>query len=359
MSSGLPGDPAAADAGALPAPPASADDGAPPWWERLRADADAVIPLVPAGRSPAMAAAAGQAPPKSGILVVDKPAGHTSHDVVATIRRASGERRVGHAGTLDPMATGVLVVCLGAATRVVDEIQATPKTYLARLRLGVRTDSGDADGRVVDTRDPSQVSLADVEAALGRYRGDILQTPPMVSAVKHAGQRLYALARQGIEVERAARPVTVHALVVVDWAPPELTLELRVSKGTYVRAIADDLGEDLGVGAHLTALRRTAVGPFRIDMAEPLARVAAAFEEGWWPALLHPLDAALLGYAAMVVDAARVAALRHGQQIEGPAPGSDATRLVRVYDADGRFVGLVAWDPVSGRWQPDRTFPAP
>ncbi len=348
-----PGDPTGGAAGGPGGPAADA----PPWWARLHAGAGDIIPLVPAGRTPAMAAAAGHAPPKSGILVVDKPAGCTSHDVVAAIRRASGERRVGHAGTLDPMATGVLVVCMGSATRVVDEIQATPKAYRARVRLGVRTDSGDADGRVVGEHDAAGVTRDAVEAALARFRGDILQTPPMVSAVKHEGRRLYALARQGIEVERAPRPVTVYALTLEDWAPPELTLALRVSKGTYVRTIADDLGEALGVGAHLTALRRTAVGPFRVEAADPLDRVVAAFEGGWWPALMHPLDAALVDYAAMVVDAPRVAALRHGQQVDGPAPGPGASRLVRVYDADGQFVGLVAWDPVEARWQPDRIFP--
>lgn len=336
---------------------------APAWWTRLQDSADGFIPLLPAGKgpspAPASAATSTGAPPKSGILNVDKPAGGTSHDVVAAVRRASGERRVGHAGTLDPMATGVLVVCLGSATRVIEEIQALPKSYRARIRLGVRTKSGDAEGEVIAVRDPAGVTRVAVETALDGFRGEILQTPPMVSAVKHEGKRLYALARQGIEVERAPRPATVYDLDVVEWALPDLTVDLRVSKGTYVRTIADDLGEALGVGAHLTALRRTAVGPFTAETAEPLARIAEGFAEGWWPTLLYPLDTALLAYAAMVVDPARETALRQGQQMAGPVPEPDTTRLVRVYNPDGLFIGLVVWDAISGRWQPDRIFPRP
>lgn len=325
------------------------------WWDRLRDSPGALIPLIPAAA--ARPPRSSQGPPQSGILNIDKPAGMTSHDLVAALRKASGERRVGHAGTLDPMATGVLLLCLGSATRVVEDLQAFPKTYQARLRLGLRTASGDAEGALIATRDPSAVTRTQVEAALDAFRGDILQTPPMVSALRHEGQRLYALARAGIEVERAPRPVTVHALELVDWAPPELALEMRVSKGTYVRAIADDLGEALGVGAHLVALRRSAVGAFRVEDAEPLELALAAFAEGWWPEILHPLDAALVAYDAMLVDPDREAALRQGQQIEGQAPGPGASAEVRVYDGEGRFVGLVAWDAVSARWQPRRVFP--
>jgi tRNA pseudouridine55 synthase len=179
----------------------------------------------------------------------------------------------------------------------------------------------------------------------------------MYSALKHEGQPLYALARQGIEIERAPRPATVYALDLLAWNPPELELRMRVSKGTYVRSIAHDLGQALGVGAHLTALEREAVGRFLLEDAERLARVVEAFVEGWWPSLLHPLDTALLDYNAMVVDAAAEAALRNGQQVQAAAPSAETTPLVRVYNADGRFVGLVRWDGVTGRWQPERIFP--
>jgi tRNA pseudouridine55 synthase len=179
----------------------------------------------------------------------------------------------------------------------------------------------------------------------------------MYSAVKHEGRRLYALARQGVEVERKARPVTVHSLELTAWRPPELELDLTVSSGTYVRSIAHDLGQVLGVGAHLAALERRAVGPFTLDEAEPLERVAEAFDEGWWPSLLHPLDVALLDHSALLLDEAATRAAREGRQVEGPPPGPGITREVRAYERDGRFVGLLRWDELSGRWQPARIFP--
>jgi tRNA pseudouridine55 synthase len=328
------------------------------WAERLAAQPGAVIPLSPRdSRPPAPTPTA--PPPMSGILNVYKPPAMTSHDVVQAVRKASGERRVGHAGTLDPLARGVLVVCLGSATRVIEELQATRKVYIARIRLGTSTTTYDAEGAVVTEADPSGVSRADVEAALEAFRGEILQTPPMYSALKHGGRRLYELARQGIEVERTPRPVTVHELTLTDWSPPEFTLALTVSCGTYIRSIAHDLGAALGVGAHLTELERTAVGPFTAAEAESLVRVVESFGEGWWPQLLHPLDTALLAYAALIVDTAAEQAIRNGQQLDGPPPDDSVTREVRAYNADGLFIGLLRWDEITGRWQPDRVFPAP
>jgi tRNA pseudouridine55 synthase len=331
----------------------------PAWVQRLDEDRSQIIPLSKA-LSPVeqLAQRASQAdPPRSGILVIDKPAGRTSFDVVKAVRKASGERRVGHAGTLDPMATGVLVVCFGTATRVVEEIQAGRKTYLARITLGRETTTYDAEGEVVAESDVAAVELQDIERELEAFRGDIEQVPPMYSALKRQGKPLYELARKGIEVERAARPVTVYALRVVDWTSPDLSVEMTVSKGTYVRSIAHDLGHALGVGAHLSALRRTAVGAFDLTRAERLARVVEAFVEGWWPMLTYPLDAALVHYSAMVVDADGTADMRHGRQFDGPAPRSDTSRLVRIYSDRGAFVGLASWDPIHERWQPARVFP--
>lgn len=332
------------------------DEAIPGWWARLAGQSDAVIPLVPvAGRPPVMPRP--KEPPKSGILNIAKPSGMTSHDVVQAVRKASGERRVGHAGTLDPLARGVLVVCMGSATRVIEEVQATRKTYLAVVRLGEATTTYDAEGEVTERADPSHLSQEQVDAALAPFRGDILQTPPMYSALKHQGKRLYDLARQGIEVERPARPVTVYDLRITDWSSPDLTLTMTVSSGTYVRSIAHDLGSALGVGAHLASLERSAVGSFTLAEAEPLHRVVEAFVDGWWPALLHPLDVALLGYSALIVDDTSEAALRNGQQIAGPPPGPTVTHDVRAYHKDGRFIGLLHWDDVSERWQPARIFP--
>lgn len=337
------------------------DEGVmPAWAERAFADVDAIIPLPLAhpkttrARSPSAVE-----PPKSGILIMDKPAGMTSHDVVQAVRRAADVRRVGHAGTLDPLATGVLVVCIGTATRVVDSIQAQPKVYRARIMLGVSTASYDADGEVTATADPSHIERSAVEAELSAFTGDIMQIPPMVSALKHEGRRLYDLARHGIDIEREPRPVTVHALALADWNPPEFTLEMTVSRGTYVRSIAHDLGGALGVGAHVVGLRREAVGPFRIEDAVRIPKVVEAFAEGWWPTIVFPLDVALQDLSAMVVGEEDEAALRNGQQIDGPPPRESTTALVRVYTAAGGFIGLVRWDDLTLRWQPDRIFPKP
>lgn len=331
----------------------------PDWMQRLNEDRDSVIPLMPAPRRAEPEPAAAKEPVRSGILNIDKPAGQTSHDVVQAVRRAAGIRRVGHAGTLDPMATGVLVVCLGSATRVIEEIQALPKTYRARLRLGEATETYDREGEILERHDPSGLVRDQVEAALQAYRGVIAQVPPMYSALRHEGRRLYELAREGIEVEREAREVTVSRLELVAWEPPELELDMTVSKGTYVRSIAHDLGQDLGVGAHLVALERSAIGHFEVAEAERLPRVVEAFLEGWWPALMHPLDAALVRHSAMIVDADRETAMRLGQQFEAAAPDGRTTELVRVYDAEGLFVGLVSWDALHERWQPAKVFPRP
>jgi tRNA pseudouridine55 synthase len=327
------------------------------WQARLLDDGDEIIPLVPKRGRP-VRATSGE-PVKSGILNIDKPDGRTSHDVVQAVRRASGVRRVGHAGTLDPSATGVLVVCIGSATRVIAEIQAGRKAYRARVTLGAATTTYDSTGETVARHDPSGVTRADVEAALAPFRGDILQQPPMYSALKHKGRRLYELAREGVEIEREPRPVTVEHLELIDWDPPDVSLEMTVSRGTYVRSIAHDLGARLGVGGHLSALERTAVGRFTIEEAVRLPRVVEAFVEGWWPSILQPLDAALVDLSAMVIDEADETAIRHGQQVVGPPPGAETTALVRAYDGSGRLVALMRWDDIHARWQPDRVFPKP
>ncbi|MFN2114612.1 MAG: tRNA pseudouridine(55) synthase TruB [Anaerolineae bacterium] len=354
-------------------PSTRAGDETPDWQRRLCDDSESMIPLTPARRPEGDVAAwaeghAGGEPPKSGILNIDKPAGRTSHDVVQAVRRAAEARRVGHAGTLDPMATGVLVVCLGSATRVVTEIQDGWKSYHARVRLGVETTTYDAEGEIVATTDPTGITRAAAAAALERFRGEIDQVPPMYSALKHDGERLYRLARKGIEVQREPRSVTVHDLDLTHWEPPDVELAMVVSKGTYVRSLAHDLGAALGVGAHLAALRRTAVGRFTVDEATPLDTVLESFADGWWPRLMYPLDTALLDYRAVIVSDDAEAAIRQGQQTDAapPAPAGGAVHdheaerePVRAYNRDGHFIGLLRWDNVTCRWQPDRVFPAP
>jgi len=210
-----------------------------------------------------------------GLFIVNKPSGPTSFDVIRAARREIGVRKIGHAGTLDPIAEGVLVLGVGRGTKLLALCSGMDKSYLVRLRLGVRTDTRDAAGRVIDERDASGVSPDDLSRALEGFRGIISQTPPMFSAVRHAGQRLYEFARQGVEVERAARTVEISRLVLVDCAPPEATLEVDCSKGTYVRSLVDDLGARLGVGAVMTALVRTRVGPFSITEARPPGRLVS------------------------------------------------------------------------------------
>jgi len=292
--------------------------------------------------------------PLSGILNIDKPRGWTSHDVVAKVRRLTGLRRVGHAGTLDPLATGVLLVCLGQATRVAEYLMAGQKRYRATLRLGISTDTYDAEGQVTKDVGPVDLSLQEIETALSAFVGEIEQVPPMYSALKRGGQPLYKLARRGETVERRPRRVTIETLEIVDWASPDLTLEIVCSPGTYIRSLAHDLGERLGCGAHVTALTRLASGRFTLADAVSLEALAEAVAAGDWARLLHPLDAALLDFEAVTVDAAAARRLRHGQPVPCPAP--PATALGRAYGPDGALIAVVAYDPGAALWRPKKVF---
>lgn len=209
------------------------------------------------------------------VLIVDKPRGITSHDVVARVRRSTRVKKVGHAGTLDPGATGVLVVLVGKATRLAQFFVDCGKAYRGRVVLGVRTDSQDADGKVVETRDVGDIPLEKIEAAFAKFEGEIAQTPPMVSALKHEGTRLYTLARKGVEVDRRARNVVVNSFRVLSVELPEVEFEVDCSRGTYVRTLAADVGEELGCGGHLGDLVRTRVGDFSIEQSLRLEEVEA------------------------------------------------------------------------------------
>ena len=292
-----------------------------------------------------------------GILNIDKPSGLTSFAVVARVRRLCGQRRVGHAGTLDPTARGVLPVCVGKATRVVAFLADARKTYHAVVELGVSTDTLDAEGKVIRRGDPSGVSLERFETALGPFRGRIRQIPPMYSAVKHRGQPLYRLARAGVEVMRSARQVEVNRLDMVDWTPPTAALEIECSKGTYIRSLAHDLGEALGCGAYLKALVRLRVGPFAIEDAISLAELEEAFKAGWGQDLLHPLDAALEGLAAVVLGEEDERVVRNGHAIA--LEGVDGTGLCRAYSSSGVIVCVLRFRPEKGLWQPVKVFSPP
>ena len=245
-------------------------------------------------------------PAPDGLVVVDKEAGWTSHDVVAKARGILHTRKIGHSGTLDPDATGVLLLGVGRATRLLRFLHELPKSYTAEIVLGVETTTLDAGGEVVATHDMGAVTVEQAREAAAALTGDILQVPPMVSAVKVGGQRLHALARQGIEVEREARPVTVHRfdLLATD-DPAVLRAEVVCSSGTYVRSLAADLGHALGGGAHLRNLRRTAIGPFTLADAHALDDL-----------VVLPIDAAVHALDAVTVDGPLDAAVRHGKVLE-------------------------------------------
>ena len=244
-----------------------------------------------------------------GVVVVDKPGGMTSHDVVDRVRKIFGTKRVGHAGTLDPDATGVLVLGLGRATRVLSYAQSGPKAYLASARLGVTTSTLDASGEVLDER-PVTVDRGDLDRAVGRLTGAIEQIPPMVSAVKVGGERLYAKARRGETVERAARKVTVYDLDVRAFDPPQVDLFVRCSGGTYIRTLVADIGELLGCGAHLTSLRRTEAGGFSESDAVPLEELGESD--------LQPVAAAVGQLERLEVDPEVATRVSHGQRLTLP-----------------------------------------
>jgi len=277
----------------------------------------------------------------SGLVVVDKDLTWTSHDVVAKLRGMLRERRVGHAGTLDPGATGVLLVGVGPATRLLRYLQGSFKTYEGTIQFGSTTDSLDADGVVTKTFAMTGLGRDEVEQAARSMIGESLQVPPMVSALKVEGQRLHELARQGIEIEREARPITIESFEVQPSADPLVwTFEVRCSSGTYVRSIADDLGRSLGGGAHLTQLRRTRNDRFGIDDALSLAVLEQRLEEGETPAALVLSPAEMLSsLAAVTVDETIAASVANGATIPYEGNEPDAVPL-RVLDASGLLLGI-------------------
>jgi tRNA pseudouridine55 synthase len=282
-----------------------------------------------------------------GLVVVDKPAGITSHDVVARVRRLAGTRKVGHAGTLDPMATGVLVLGLERATRLLGHLMLTDKAYDATVRLGVATTTDDAEGEVVATASTDGLEEAVVRATLAEFTGDLLQVPTAVSAIKVDGKRAYQRVRDGEQVELAPRPVTVHDLVVHDLRRGadvvDVDLSLRCTSGTYVRAIARDAGARLGVGGHLTALRRTAVGPYGLDVARTLDQLADEFT------VLPIARAARAAFPGVDLEDDAAAAVRVGRKLDLELAG-----LTAVFAPDGEFLAL--YEPHDGRARPVAVF---
>jgi tRNA pseudouridine55 synthase len=285
--------------------------------------------------------------PVDGVLLLDKPQGMTSNAALQSAKRLLDAAKAGHTGTLDPIATGLLPLCFGEATKFSGYLLDADKAYTARLKLGVRTTTGDSEGETMAVR-PVAVDVARLNAALERFRGDIDQIPPMHSALKREGRPLYEYARAGVEVERAARRVTIHSLIWRDLAGDELTIDVVCSKGTYVRVLAEDIGEALGCGAHLVALRRTAIGPFRAADAMTLDALAGLATEERRDAL-RPIDSLIGRLPEVRVAGALAEAFQRGQAVPGGArPGE----TVRVY-ADDRLLGVAEGLP-DGRLQPRR-----
>lgn len=285
----------------------------------------------------------GQGSVADGFLLLDKERGWTSHDVVARCRRICGQRRVGHAGTLDPMATGLLVVAVGRATRLLRYVQDAPKTYEAVAMFGVATDSLDADGSIL-WRGEMSVDPEELRVVAGRFLGTILQVPPMVSAIKMEGRRLYDLARAGVTVDRPARPVRIDDLTIGDVTPgpyPEVSFRVTCGAGTYVRVLADDLASALGGRAHLVALRRVAIGAHRVADAVTVEDLAAAGEE--WGRHLLPAVAGPAQFPIVAVGPSDAAAVLHGTPFAA-GPLAAVSGPVRVVDADGALLAMYRGD---------------
>jgi tRNA pseudouridine55 synthase len=285
-----------------------------------------------------------------GVLCVDKPLGITSHDVVNRIRRLAGIRRVGHAGTLDPLATGVLLLGLGRSTRLIEYLVGADKVYETAVRLGQSTTTYDAEGDIVDERPFAHLTLPQISDALNPFRGTIQQQPPLYSAIKQGGQPLYKLARQGVtDVKRPYRTVTIHELSLLGWEPPFLTLRIACSSGTYIRSLGHDLGESLGCGGHLASLRRLAVGDFSIETAVPLEKLTP---ENIIDYLLPP-DTAVRHLPRLDLPETAAAAILQGKPI--PKIAAPQAELARAYGPDDQFLGILI--AKGEQWRARKMFP--
>ena len=287
----------------------------------------------------------------AGIFNINKSVGPTSHDVVRKMRWLLETKRVGHAGTLDPLASGVLVIAAGRATRLLEYVVGQPKIYLAQVRLGQTSTTYDGEGEISPAR-PVSTSRAEIEAALSTFRGEIEQIPPMHSAVKKGGKPLYELARKGEEVERAARAVTIYALEIVEWEPPLLRLHVACSAGTYIRSLAHDLGQVLGCGGYLSGLQRTAVGGFTIDDAVSPDSLTRENVGGY----AYPPDRAVAHLPRLDTDAEEATALAHGRKIRQHA-GDPEGEIVRAYGPDDAFIGILVAQ--QRQWKPHKIFHQP
>jgi tRNA pseudouridine55 synthase len=287
-----------------------------------------------------------------GVIIVDKPEGPTSHKVVSIVRSGTGVRKVGHAGTLDPRASGVLVLCLGPATRLSEYLSSSTKSYEARIRFGESTETYDAEGETTSSAGevPTEVQI---ESALEMFRGEIQQIPPPYSAIKLQGKKAYELAREGKPVKLDPRSVTVYELTKLQYEPPELSVRVECSAGTYIRSLAHDLGQALSTGAHLSALRRLRAGPFGLEDAVRLEELREAMRRGEWQSLVRPASEALPDLPIVTVEEAELERIRNGLRI----PSKDgATGMARALDPGGELVAILVSAENGQEWQPRKVF---
>ncbi len=292
-----------------------------------------------------------------GIINLNKPQGKTSFQMVALVRRLSEVRKVGHSGTLDPDATGVLPILIGKATKLARFLTDSDKTYHAEIEFGSATDTYDSSGSVVQTGDSSSLTIEQVEVALSSFRGSIEQIPPMFSAIKYQGKPLYHLARAGIEVPRKPRKVTIFTLDITSWEIPILSIEVECSKGTYIRSLAHDLGQMLGCGAHLKRLIRTKSGPFIINDSVSVEQVEGCFREGELQSIVHLPDFILGHLDSVTVGETEEDSVIHGRSfaVTEDQSGYDG-EIRRTYSSEGRFLALVKFDQKDGLWKPVKVF---
>ncbi len=292
----------------------------------------------------------------SGVLVIDKPTGLTSHDVVQIVRKGTNLRRAGHTGTLDPRASGVLVVLLGPAVRLSEYISASDKRYQAIIKLGSNTETYDAEGVEVvpeNVVDPYTITEEKFNEVLQTFVGDIEQVPPPFSAIKVRGKKAYDLARSGEEVELAPRLIHVYSLELLEWSPPEAVIDVYCSSGTYVRSLAYDLGQRLGTGAYLSGLRRTKSGQFTLRDAVQLRKLRDAFDAGNWYQYLIPAAEALGEWPAIELTAEELDAVKHGHRISREGMSGS---LARGISNQGELVALLEYVEDTGEWQPKKVF---
>ncbi|HAR07960.1 pseudouridine synthase [Cobetia amphilecti] len=278
--------------------------------------------------------------PIDGVLLLDKPKGMSSNYALQKARRLYQAQKAGHTGTLDPMATGLLPVCFGEATKFSSHLLEADKVYRARIKFGQVTDTGDAEGTVIREREIPEIAQAELDAVLDRFRGEIDQVPPMYSALKHQGRPLYELARQGIEIERAVRRVTIYNMALLARHSDGIEIEVAVSKGTYIRSLAEDIGEALGCGAHLTALRRLKTGPFTGDAMLDFERLEALADQQAREGVLLPVDILLDHLPCLDITAEMARMILRGQQAETTTGSLEVDSLARVYQ-DQQLLGLV------------------